>query len=247
MKGHATQHGRSEGGLIVANNGSETFGPIIDVRGVDEIKAVLAAEGFADGDSSQAVEIQGGSQADGGDMALITGAVFDAIVRDDDGVVTSVDLVNDTAFTLAADPPTPCRLVITIVDSTPSITAGTIDVTGTDVDGNVVSESVDISAGAGVYFTTTVFATVTEVIGRNIATLGGSSDETIEVGWDNSGVEQVHQGRIEGQFAPAFVRFRKPNGGTGTSLLFGYFELTQTKTKAVAQPDGLVFDVDFVT
>lgn len=248
MKGHSTQHTRSVGGLLVANNASETFGPIVDVRGVDEIKAVLMAEAFGNAEISPAVDIYGGQESDGSDFAAIAGAAFDLIERDNDGLVTVVNLVNDTAFTLAADVPSPSRVVVVIVDTTPSITAGTIDVTGTRAsDGAVVTESIDISAGAGTYVGSVVFSSVTQVIGRNIATLGGSGDETITVGHDNSGVEQVHQGRIEGQFAPAFVRMRKPTGGTGTSNLNGWFELSQTKTKAIAQRDGLVFDVDFVT
>lgn len=247
MKGHATQNSRSVGSLAVANNASNALGEIVDVRAVDEIKAVLFGDAFADAESSPAVLIQGGALADGSDMADIAGAVFDVIERDDNLIVTVVNLVNDTAFTLAAQPNSPSRVVIVIVDTTPSITVGTVDVTGTNPAGETISESVDISAGAGTYFTALTFATVTEVIGRNIATLGGGGNETITVGVDNSGIEVLHEGRIEGQFCPAFIRFRKPTGGTGTSLLVGTFELTQHKSKATLAPDGLDFDVNFVT
>ncbi len=247
MKGHATQNTRSVGGFYGANNASEILGQIVDVRGVDEIKASLFADAFADADISAAITIQGGALADGSDMADLTGAAFEDIERDDNLIVTVVDLVNDVAFTLAVQPNTPSRIVVVIVDTTPGIIAGTIEIAGTDPDGAVISESVDISGGAATYFTTAVFLTVTEIIGRDISVLGGASDETITVGVDNSGIAMTHQGRIEGSFAPAFVRFKKATGGTGTALIYGWFELTQHKEHAVKQPDGVDFDVDFVT
>lgn len=247
MKGHATQNSRSVGGFFGANNASEILGQIVDVRGVDEIKASLMADAFDDADVSPAITIQGGALSDGSDMVDIAGAVFEDLERDDNLVVTVEDLVNDLAFTIAAQPNTPSRIVIVIVDTTPGIVAGTVDVSGTNVAGEVISESVDISGGAATYFTVAVFATVTEVIGRNITVLGGSSDETITVGVDNTGLAMVAQGRIDGQFAPAFIRYKKATGGTGTDIVYGWFELTQHKEKAVVQPDGLDFDVDFVT
>lgn len=95
-------------------------------------------------------------------------------------IVTSVALTN-TSFTIAAQPDTPRNVTLTIVDTTPSITTGTITVTGTDVNAATQAEAFTITAG-GTYTGTKIFATVVTTVAVGVSTLGGAGDETITVG-----------------------------------------------------------------
>ncbi len=104
----------------------------------------------------------------------ITGATNNAIV-------TVVNLTN-TTLTLAAQPDSPRALTVTIVDTTPSINAGTVTIAGTDVNNAALSEAVSIAGGAAVYTTAGVFRSVTSIIVAGASVLGGAGDETIKVG-----------------------------------------------------------------
>lgn len=108
----------------------------------------------------------------------------DTLPADDDLLVALTNLLTNNVFTLAGPIVGDARiLTITVVDTTPSITAGTVRITGTDAYGAALIENVSIAGGAGVYETTDRFKTVTEVRTLNdVVTLGGAGDETIKVG-----------------------------------------------------------------
>ena len=106
---------------------------------------------------------------------------LDGAQLDADLIVTVVDLTN-IALTIAAQPDICRRISITIVDTTPSITAGTTTIVGTDCDGDALTEAIDGSSGAGTYISTGLFESVVSATNAAYATLGGSSDETITVG-----------------------------------------------------------------
>lgn len=95
-------------------------------------------------------------------------------------IVASVNLTN-TTFTLAAQPDVPRNVTIAVTDTTPSITVGTITVTGFDVNGATITEVLDLST-ALTLTGTKVFASVSSVVSAAAATLGGAGDETIIVG-----------------------------------------------------------------
>ena len=100
---------------------------------------------------------------------------------DTTSIVNTVNLTN-TSLTVAGQPDVPKNVVITVVDTTPGITAGTVTVTGVGAYGQTVVETFDCAAGAGTYTGNVAFATVTTVVTSSFATLGGSGDETIAVG-----------------------------------------------------------------
>jgi hypothetical protein len=99
---------------------------------------------------------------------------------DNDQIVTIVNLTN-TTFTIAAQPDVPRNITITVVDTTPSINAGTVTVTGKDVNGATITEVLTLSA-ALTLTGTKVFASVTSVVSAAASVLGGAGDETIIVG-----------------------------------------------------------------
>jgi hypothetical protein len=119
---------------------------------------------------------------------------------DDNAIVTLVDLTN-TSFSLAGQPDQPRKLTITITDITASITVGHITITGKDKDGNAVTEVIDCAAGAGVYTSVYKYYTVSSIVAAAFATLGGSSDEQIIVGYldpSEESVEYLSEGFIIG-------------------------------------------------
>lgn len=104
------------------------------------------------------------------------------VAADPDLIVTVVNLANDTALTLAAQPDVPRVLTATIVDTTASIVKGWLRVVGVDASGQTVEELIDCSAGAGVYTSKNAYAEVTSVTPEGFSVLGGGGDETITVG-----------------------------------------------------------------
>lgn len=94
--------------------------------------------------------------------------------------VNTVNLTTPTSFAINAQPGGEAKqIAIIITDTTASIVAGTITITGTDLNGGVISEAISIAGGAGTYITDRMFATVATVISASITVLGGSGDETI--------------------------------------------------------------------
>lgn len=126
-----------------------------------------------------------GSAGDDINVKLQESDYFTAIGADDDAVLLVVNLTNATfpadgaGFTGTVEPR---RVTITIVDTTPSINAGTVQIVGTDSRGDALSETVSIAGGAGVYTTTKFFTTVTSAVVSGAATLDGAGDETIKIG-----------------------------------------------------------------
>lgn len=97
-------------------------------------------------------------------------------------IVSAANIVEDTAHTVAAQPDVPRNLSLTVVDTTPSIVAGYIEIVGLNQNGELVEEDVDISDGAGTYYTVNAFSHVSSVTPRDMSVLGGSGDETLAVG-----------------------------------------------------------------
>lgn len=95
-------------------------------------------------------------------------------------IVTVVNLTN-TSFALAHQPDVPRNVTVTIVDTTPTIVAGTITVVGTDVNDAAQTETFDLSTA--ITFTgVKEFKTITSVTSAGATVLGGAGDETIIVG-----------------------------------------------------------------
>ena len=96
-------------------------------------------------------------------------------------LVAQVNLTN-TTFTIA-NALEVCRPISVIVtDSTPSINAGTLTITGTDCDGDALVVVQDWSGGAATQQTTESFESVTSYTAAAMAVLGGTGDELIEIG-----------------------------------------------------------------
>jgi hypothetical protein len=68
-----------------------------------------------------------------------------------------------------------------VTDSTPSIVAGTITVTGTDVNDAAQTEAFDLSTALS-FTGAKVFKTVTRIASAGVTVLGGAGDETIIAG-----------------------------------------------------------------
>ncbi|MEW6486247.1 MAG: hypothetical protein AB1423_16850, partial [Pseudomonadota bacterium] len=96
-------------------------------------------------------------------------------------IVKTVNLTN-TTLTLAAQPSDPTYLSVRIVDTTASITAGTVTITGTTAEGPGQIEMINCSAGAGTYIGNKIFETIDSIVTAGFAILNGSGDETISVG-----------------------------------------------------------------
>jgi hypothetical protein len=105
------------------------------------------------------------------------------VVADPDRYVVSVNLTN-AALTVAAQPDCPRNVTVTVTDTTPGITAGTVTVVGTDAAGRAVTEAFDFSdfESATAEVGTKIFATITSITAAGFTALGGSGDETIIVG-----------------------------------------------------------------
>jgi hypothetical protein len=121
---------------------------------------------------------------------------------DNDQIVTVVNLTN-TTFTIAAQPDVPRNVTITVTDTTPTITEGTITITGLDVNGATITEVLDMAGPTLTFTGTKVFVSVTSVVSAGAATLGGAGDETIIVG----------TGSV---VAPIFCSTSAPLRGVGT-------------------------------
>ncbi len=95
--------------------------------------------------------------------------------------LVSCNLLTSHSYTPAAQPDVPRNITIAVTDTTPSITAGTITVSGYDVHGDAVSEVLDLSTGLTLTGTL-IFAVVSSIVTSAITILGGAGDELIVVG-----------------------------------------------------------------
>lgn len=98
-------------------------------------------------------------------------------------VLATTNLLTATTYNaLGGQPDTPRNVVLVVVDTTPSIVAGVVTVTGTDVNDAVQTEAISIAAGAGTYTGTKVFKTIVTLATGTVTVLGGAGDETIAAG-----------------------------------------------------------------
>lgn len=96
-------------------------------------------------------------------------------------LITSTNFTDATTFTLAHQPADPRNVTVAVTDTTPSIVAGTITVTGTNVNGAVQTEVFDLSTGL-TFTGVKVFSTITSIVSAGVSVLGGAGDETIIAG-----------------------------------------------------------------
>jgi hypothetical protein len=97
------------------------------------------------------------------------------------GIVNTVNLTNTTLI-LAGQPDYPINLVVRIIDTTPSITAGTVTITGTTAEGPGQTDVIDCSGGGGTYVGNKVFEAIDSIVTTDFANLDGSGDETVAIG-----------------------------------------------------------------
>jgi hypothetical protein len=153
-------------------------------------------------------------------------------------VCSAQNLVEDTAITIdGVQPDVPRSLVLTVVDTTASITTGYIECVGINQNGELIEEDVDVSAGAGTYNTDNAFAIVNSVTPRDMATLGGAGDETLAVGFGlKIGVPTMPGGKIE-EFFKACV--------DGANEAVGTVNKTYGTIITTTAPAGGTHDYDF--
>jgi len=203
---------------------SDLTGAVVDTRGFEQIQACVAVDqlpldGVVDWKVQSVDDLAGTNPVD------LTGAAGDTITVTDDTIVAAVDLVNGAQI-VAASPTNPSRLRIEVVDTTPGITVGDVTIEGLDQDGKALTEVVLFTAGA-IKTTVGIFSQVDEITTANFSVLGGASDETIEVGVDNS--SGVHVGRIDGTQAPRFLRLVTFNVAGASGNNAGWFNLYTQK------------------
>lgn len=246
MKGTADFHSKVEMSLAVsaASNGT---GRAIDCLGYDE--ALAFAGGSLLGGTDPTVDIiWAESDTETGSFVAITNAVHPQLKSNDNDIVTVVNLTN-TTLTIAAQPVKPGRLTILIVDTTPSITAGTVTITGTrapkagEVGNQTVSEVVSCAAGAGTYRTSTVWITLTSIVTAAFATLGGSGDETIKIGSTNLGNALVQEGRINLNNRKRWLQAQSTVGNSPTGDIFAGLVLMAGGRKPPKRAVGSVFSI----
>lgn len=117
--------------------------------------------------------------AQGGVQSLFMGA---PVVADVDRLVTSVDWA-DGALVLAAQPDVPRNVTATLTDADDSVT-GTLTITGTDIRGRTITETMNVELGVGkVFVGTKIFASVTSaVISGTTGAAPGVDTVTVGVG-----------------------------------------------------------------
>ena len=130
-------------------------------------------------------------------------------------IVTVVNLTN-TTLTLAAQPDSPRNLTVTIVDTTPGVNAGTVTITGTDVNDAALVEVISIAGGAAVYTGASVFKSITSIVVAAAAVLGGAGDETIKVG-SGSIVAPIYCSTSDGTQTPGTLAKTTGSSTTVTS------------------------------
>ncbi len=121
------------------------------------------------------------THADGLNIPLVANYDLEGEATDADQIVTVVNLTN-VAMTIAAQPDVCRQVTITIVDTGPSIIAGTTTVVGTDCNGDAQTEILDGSGGAGTITSTGYFESVASATNAAYNVLDGGADETITMG-----------------------------------------------------------------
>lgn len=108
-------------------------------------------------------------------------------------------------------------ITVTVVDTTPSITDGDVQVCGYTTTGNQTDliktcETIDFATGGAVHATTATFIAVTNIKASSFATLGGSGDETIAAKWTTGDVEIFAAGNLANSAASDFTSIGIPAG-----------------------------------
>jgi hypothetical protein len=207
MKGTADFHSKVEISLA-KDDPADANGRAIDCFGAHEALPFVVQATLGGTDPTN--DVKWAESPDGStSWADITGAAHDQILIDDNKVVTVVDLANEV-LTLAAQPASPSRLLITIVDTTPSITAGTVYIVGTrppqqgEQGSQAATEIVDCSGGAGAYRTTTIFDAVTSITNGVVAGVSArgavqhDQPQALPAGRGGQG-RHVSHGRVRGR------------------------------------------------
>ncbi len=184
----------------VAGNLSDTTitGISIDTKDFEEALAYVQTGQFSGTAPTCTVKWQ--DSADDSTFADISGAVHDQILIESTSIVAQVDLTN-IAFTIAASPTNPARLQVIVTDTTSTITVGTLTIIGTrpparGESGNQAQTVVQMYTQGATNKTDEYWVTVTSITASDFATLGGSSDELIDVGVEKSGPLTPHAGRL---------------------------------------------------
>ena len=105
--------------------------------------------------------------------------IHNAAAADLTSIVDTAVLVSDGALTIAAQPGTPRKLRVRIVDGDSSISAGTVDLVGVGGRGQAVTQSIPLPGGTRTVTTTEALATLTSA---TITGLAGSVADTISIG-----------------------------------------------------------------
>jgi len=174
-------------------NATETWSAYIPANSEDQIVGTLLEAGAAQNTALMTVAIAADTAVGPGsphtheltpEYATILHSLGIPAAPDDDAILSEVNLTN-TTFTPDHQPDVARCIVVTITDTTPSITEGTVTISGTDINGDNLTVAIDCSSGAGDYVTAKAFASITSIVASDFATLGGSGDETIKVGTTN--------------------------------------------------------------
>lgn len=194
----------------VAGNLSDTTitGISIDTKDFEEALAYVQTGQFSGTSPTCTVKWQ--DSADDSTFADITGAVHDQVLLDSVSIVAQVDLTN-IAFTIAAQPTNPARLNIIVTDTTSTITVGDLTIIGTrppvrGESGNQAQTVVKAFTAGATVKTDEYWAAITSITASDFATLGGSSDELVEVGVENSGPLTPHAGRLNLSHLKRYIR-----------------------------------------
>lgn len=228
----------------IGNVSVDTNGGFIDCLGYQEALAILGVATFTGTDPQVDVKWQetvvdpavpGQPLASG--WADIVGAAHQRVESHLANLVASVNVAASQTLTLllAGVPPNPARMLITLVDTTPSVTQGSVTITGFrypddggeqavyGANGDVPVTEVVQFTGAATKRTNTVFKSITSAKTGVVAgvagtlaftVLGGAGDETIKIGSDNAGKEVPHIGSINLVNRKRFLRAVTTKGGT---------------------------------
>lgn len=105
------------------------------------------------------------------------------VVADPDRIVTAVDW-GDGTLTIAAQPDVPRNVTVALTDANNSITDGTMTITGTNIHGTVVTETVTFTQAKAGFTGSRIFAVISSVeIADTDGTVGAGVDQlTVGIG-----------------------------------------------------------------
>lgn len=132
-------------------------------------------------------------------------------------IVASIDIANGNQI-LAAQPDYPRTINITVTNTHSDITAGTVTVNGTDINGKTTSEAINL-ASVLTLTGTIIFKTITSVVVAGL--LGATAGDTITI--DTGGTVQLTLGRttlvnaIVGSGASQVGKYQFIDNNTGTT------------------------------